>query len=314
MLDIIAEIGSNFNSLQDCSNSISIAKNCGATTVKFQAFSHSALYGFSDEASPLNKYSLPLEWISGLKEKAEIVGIDLLITAFDVKTLEYINPFMAKHKIASSDATYIELVDAAIGTGKEVYLSLGACSMGDIEQIIGRIKNKDQFVFLYCNAAYPSRYHDLRVIDFLRSHFNVRVGYSDHSADVIYTPYMAVKFHGAIVLEKHVNFVNAISPDSPHSLSTDEFQRMVKAIRSDSMDILMPTPEELPMITMHKRRLVAIKDIAVGERFVLGENFGSYRVKEKDYRGISALKSQILDGKQAKADIKAHTPIYPEHV
>ncbi len=257
---------------------------------------------------------MPLELLKGLKEKADLCSIDLACTAFDVETLKYLDPFVKFHKIASSDATYIELVDAAIATGKEVYLSLGACSIGDIDQIMGRIKNKDQIVALYCNSSYPSRYHDLRVIDFLRSHYNVRVGYSDHSLDVIYAPYMAVKFHGALVLEKHVNFVGADSPDAPHSISTEQFQKMIKAINSDSMDILMPTPEELPMITMHKRRLVATKDIAVGERFVLGENFGSYRVKEKDYRGISALKSQILDGKQAKADIKAHTPIYPEHV
>ncbi len=71
MTFIIAEVGSNWNNLEDCLESIQCAKVCGADAVKFQAYTGEALYGTPQVVSN----QLPLEWLPKLKEKADAAGI-----------------------------------------------------------------------------------------------------------------------------------------------------------------------------------------------------------------------------------------------
>ena len=87
---IVAEVGSNFKTLDDCRRSIQLAKSCGADAVKFQAFDHKALYGFDGEISG----SLPLEWLPGLADKANSLGIEFMCSAFSPEILLEVNRYV----------------------------------------------------------------------------------------------------------------------------------------------------------------------------------------------------------------------------
>jgi N,N'-diacetyllegionaminate synthase len=148
-MKIIAEIGSNWHSLDDCLSSIALAKNCGADAVKFQAYSHDALYGYrlsraelyhDEDANTLTARAvdiplagtLPLDWLPTLKAKADSVGVEFMCSAFSVPLLNEVDKFVATHKVASAELTHIRMLERLREIGKPVILSTGASSMNDI--------------------------------------------------------------------------------------------------------------------------------------------------------------------------------------
>jgi len=315
MTFVIAEVGSSWNTLTDCLNSISAAKACGADACKFQLFDEVALYGAGYSVptfgADVKHPFLPPAWLPHLKEKCAAVGIELMVTAFSPEFVEVVDPYVKRHKVASSDLTYPQLLEAVAKTGKPVILSCGASSRGDISGAMACLNNRA--TLLYCNAAYPSRWHDLRGIDRLRNWGGptIAVGFSDHTRDVIYAPWAAVHTHGATVIEKHFQVVPGDFPDTPHSLNVDEFQAMVKAIRGTDNPLIAPTSEEKPMLLRHNRRLIATRHIEAGQPFKYGVNYGAYRSLKDDSKGLTPFAWQHVDNCTAKVALQPGDSIGP---
>lgn len=292
---IVAEIGSNWETLEDCLYSIRMAKSCGADAVKFQAYSHEALYGVWDPEQVPG--TLPLEWLPAMKAEADRAGIEFMCTAFSPELIDAVNPFVNIHKVASSDCTHKRMLERLRAIGKPVLLSTGAHGVEDIRAALAILQDVPQevvskpnrwkgsdidVVLLYCIAAYPACGVDLPVIEEMGRKFGTLVGYSDHTTDFSMVPVSAVLSYGACVLEKHVTFIDAETPDSPHSLKPDDFVEMIKRIKTGQnlagrgvtyadeylSRFPMPMPEEKPMILRHNRRLIATRDIAEGDLLI----------------------------------------------
>lgn len=301
---VIAEVGSNWQSFEHCKDSIALAKNCGAWAVKFQAFDHLSLYGFD---GPSN-HSLPLEWLPKLSEKAKACGIEFMCTAFSPELLEVVDPYVKHHKIASSDLTHKRLLEAVNKTKKPVFLSTGAHGMADVEMALKHLKNCP-VTLMYCVAEYPARMINLEGIQMLRR-LNPLVGYSDHSTDVNVIP-LEAKRRGAVVIEKHVNLVGVTdTPDAPHSLTLEELKAMILNLEGK----MTCSSSERDMYLKHNRRLVATQDIRAGERLIEGKNFGAFRSKVEDTKGVSCWLIDFVHNQVAHADIKQGESIGPEHV
>lgn len=324
---VVAEIGSNWSSFEQCVESIGKAKAAGADAVKFQAFNAQALYGivplYGDEGRKYGAQvarvadsSLLLDWLPKLKEKAKACGIEFMCTAFSPELVEAVDPFVSVHKVASSDNTTPQMLKAVQKTGKPVLLSCGAASKGDVAQAVGLFPRDYPLVLLYCASAYPSRRHNLFLIDELREETGRMVGLSDHSQDVIYAPLAAVRTHGAVVIEKHVTaFPDMQSPDRPHSLTMDEFKIMVDYLRGKrDGGGFNPTSEERDMFLRSNRRLVAIRDIKPGDVLRYGENFGAYRSLEDDAEGYSPMLWEKAEGRQALAALQRGKGLGPKTV
>lgn len=320
---IIAEVGSNWQNFQDAKDSIQMAKQCGADAVKFQLFTHEALYGksyfdachiHSTEPCGPNEmsYALPLEWLPKLKEKADAAGIELMCSAFSPELVKAVDPFVSVHKVASSDLTDPFMLQAVKDTGKPVILSCGASSKNDIGIAVDGYPGiswqgfgDTPLVLLYCNAAYPSRRHNLFLMEELKG-AGVPVGLSDHSLDVIYAPLSAVRHFGAVVIEKHFKLNDSLkTPDSEHSLNRDSFKCMVDYIRGTRDGGLNPTSEEKAMFLRHNKRLLATKDIAEGELLQYGVNFASLRSLEDDTQGLVPFFWEALHGKPIRFSVRA---------
>jgi sialic acid synthase SpsE len=322
---IIAEIGSNWLTLKDCKNAIVQAKACGADAVKFQLFDEKALYGrflnFGWQPGQLDP-----GWLPELAEKAKAVGIEFMCTAFSPELIDAVDPHVTIHKVASSDCTHIRMLERLASIGKPVILSTGAHGPADIRAAL-EILGDTPTVLMYCVAAYPAREIDLGCIEALRSEFRTLAGYSDHSTDALCIPLAAARA-GACVLEKHVTFIDAGTPDSPHSLDAGQFCHMVSALRGERHTVLGPTQAEKGMILRHNRRLIATQDIPEGgilradpvapyQPFdggtdnLLPANFGIFRSLKDETHAFHPFYIDHVDGKIAKRAIKAGDGIGP---
>ncbi len=299
---IIAEVGSNWHTLEDCMKSIEAAKRSGADAVKFQAFNFKGLYGISGESNAYDKKTqLPLEWVKQLRSKADDQKIDFMCTAFDIDTLRSIDSYVDVHKVASSDMNYEDLLFELAQIGKPVILSTGAHSPTEIELALSTLGSVS-IVLMYCVAAYPAKSVNLYLIDRLKE-FECPVGFSDHTLDPVYIPSAAIKQHGACVLEKHFTFNIKDTPDAGHSLNPVEFKLMVDTIKGIRTPLIGATVYEQDMLLKHNRRLIATKTIKKGEQFTKGKNFGAYRALEPQTNTLSPFYAQHIEDRIAKRDI-----------
>jgi N-acetylneuraminate synthase len=280
---VIAEVGSNFDSFEQAKDSIRLAKNCGADAVKFQLFSHKALYGFD---GPVLPGSIHHGWLGGLKQKADAAGIEL-------ELVDVVDPFVNVHKVASSELTHLRLLERIKAKGKPVFLSTGASGIADVNLAI-KILDGVPVVSVFCVSAYPARRVDLKKMEDRKvftdpatnAKKDVLVGYSDHTVDVTNVPKSA-KDRGAVVIEKHVNFFDVKdSPDAPHSLDRYDFKSFVDVLRGTPVSGGGPDEERNAKL-FSNRRLIAMKDIQKGELMLEGENYGAFRSLKEDTRGLS---------------------------
>lgn len=320
---IVAEVGSNWRTLDDCKLSIAMAKRAGADAVKFQLFGPRDLHGMIEGEHEARQagYGLDLrhmkgvcpfldaDWLPILKAKADDTGIDFLCTAFSPELVDAVDPHVEMHKVASAELSHLRLLERIRAKGKPVILSTGASGPEDVRTAL-QVLQGVPIVLMYCVAAYPARDVDFRMIQALQERFpGVPVGYSDHTTDYGVIPRMAID-QGACVLEKHFTAIEADTPDRPHSLTVDEFKKMVQTIRGER-PFAWGSGEENEMRIKHNRRLIATHDIALGSALTEGVNFGIYRSLRDDTRGISAFAVAQVAGKRATRAIAAGEAIGP---
>ncbi|MCL0029214.1 N-acetylneuraminate synthase family protein, partial [Dehalococcoidia bacterium] len=243
---IVAEIGSNYDgSLETAQDYIRAAAENGADAVKFQTLTKETLIAprvlIDDEwvDSPVYQaianLELPDDWHHVLKRTADEHNIEFISTPFYLKAVSLLEDVgVATYKIASSDITFEPLLDAVGRTGKQVLLSTGASSLGDVERAIDILSRSGagDIVVLHCVSNYPPQFDEmnLHAITTLKEAFGLPVGISDHSPGSM-IPIAAVAL-GATVIEKHVTFDQTLpGPDHPFAMPMDEFGEMVSQVR-----------------------------------------------------------------------------------
>lgn len=327
---IIAELSSNYTTLDDCKEAVNLAKSVGADAIKFQYFGDMDLYGYGKEKG------MSLEWLSVLSQRAKNFKIDFMCTAFSPEGYQDIDPYVKAHKVASAESTHVRILQKLRRIGKPVVLSVGATPMLEIGLAmnilqdfqlpintynkfnLGDYKQPDfeplkDVTIMHCVAAYPARNPNLARIEELKKWFpNNKIGFSDHTTDVLTIPREAQRL-GVEVYEKHfTNERNPNSPDSGHSLTVAEFKDMVKGLNDPAYEPLMLG--EIDMYTNHNRRLIATDDIPHGTKLQEGVNFGIFRSRVPESEAYSPFQLSKVDGKKALKDIQKGQGIGPRDV
>jgi sialic acid synthase SpsE len=291
---VIVEVGSNWQTLEHCLKSIEVAKECGADAAKFQVFDYEDLYGFHPHGYDLySASSHPMVqikgWLPELKAKADAVGIELMVTAFSPELVAAVDPYVSVHKIASSDAAWPQMLEAVAKTQKPVLVSFGGKMQDEIDTALSYLADArgswENILPLYCVAAYPADFYDLAAA---RRFF----GISDHTLG--YTAVVEAWRNGAHCIEKHFTaFPDLGTPDRPHSLTPQQFKRMVDILRDRPVET-----EEAAMFLRHNRRLIATRDIHQGEMLLYGQNYGAYRAFQ-DCEGRTPFSWKEIEGSAA---------------
>lgn len=314
MTELIADIGSNWHTLQDCMRGIRVANEMGAQVAKFQLYTFKDLYGFDGDRLPKE---LPREWIPALKAEADRVGIEFMCTPFSPDGVRFLDDFVDRWKIASSNACDYMLVEAVRKTKKPVIISVGAKYNHQVHDIVSPHPRwvNEKLTLLYCVADYltAEKSIDLFHIDRLRAEFPtvVNVGFSDHSCNS-YFALAAAYFHNASTIEVHLNpSPSSIqdTPDARHSLSPGQLFLLAERLKTPFPSPLEPTIGETDMEKMHNVRMVASRDIAQGEEMALSVNVAIARSRTPSFDQINPIRWPVTRMERANCDIKQGTAI-----
>ncbi len=320
---VIAEIGVNHDgSVERAIELVGHAKTAGADAVKLQIFRADALMHGSSRfaeyqqdrceantpADMLRRYELSASDVETVVREIRSHGMAAVATPFslaDVETIESLG--LDAIKIASPDLVNTPLVRRAAKSGKPLLISTGAATREEVESTIARLRRTGMpFGMLHCVSSYPTDDRDTNLcwIGELAA-FDVVVGYSDHSTDLL-AGALAVAA-GAAVIEKHLTYDKAaLGPDHSASADPTDFATYVRAIRR--AELLRGRPGkrvlscEQDVRTVSRQSLVARVDIPAGA--LIDE---SDLIVQRPGTGILAGEIDDVVGRHAEAYIPAGT-------
>jgi N-acetylneuraminate synthase/N,N'-diacetyllegionaminate synthase len=246
---VIAEIGVNHDgSLVRALELVRAAATAGADAVKLQVFRATQLmHGSSrfaeyqsqrvDDASPaemLRRYELSMPDLATIVAAIRSAGLIPLATPFspaDVGVVESLD--LPAVKIASPDLVNRPLLRRAIQTRRPILCSTGAATTAEIAATLAWASPLGASIaLLHCVSSYPVGDGDAHLgwIGELSARFDVPVGYSDHTTDLL-AGALAVAA-GACVVEKHLTYDRAADgPDHSASADPEQFAQYVAQIR-----------------------------------------------------------------------------------
>ena len=318
---VIAEIGSNFNTLDQALKSIDAAIGCGVDAVKFQTFRADTVTkrnvsfpketaGGQDQYELFKKYELSEEWHRELFKYAREKGIIAFSTPghqTDVDLLEKIG--VPLYKVGSDDCTNLPFLKYIAEIGKPMLVSTGMANLAEVVEAVETVLStgNKQLVILHTVANYPIKdmgQVNLRAIQTLRHAFNdeVLVGYSDHTTSL--TIPVAAVVMGACVYERHFTIdKNLDAPDAFLSADPAEMKAIVKAIREAESalgdGIKRPASSEKDMRRDTRKSIIARGNIRKGEKITADKLI----IKRPGY-GVEPKHLGIVIGRNATANIK----------
>jgi sialic acid synthase SpsE/RimJ/RimL family protein N-acetyltransferase len=327
---IIAEAGSNWR-LGSTARDIAMAKTlidtaaeAGVDAVKFQTFRPESIYvrkagvskylsdsGFQGSMQELfTDLAMPYDMISILEGHCKSQKVEFMSTSFSLQDFEAIDPYVKRHKIASYEIGYFDLIDQAAKSGKPTIISTGAANEEEIAWAVERYRKMGglHLTLLQCTAAYPSDASSLhlRTIAWLKRRYGSNVGLSDHSRHPTCAPIAAVAL-GAKVIEKHFTLHHLLpGPDHAFALNGNELKEMVDAIRQTERmlgsDVKIIDPAEEELRSFARRGIQALRPIKKGEVFFEGSNIAILRPGNQKL-GIYPKYMDVITGKIAQRDI-----------
>lgn len=302
---IIAEIGIHHNgSLLEAMRLADAAKLGGAHAIKLQHYTaerlvHPTATAFWNtefprgeaESNQLALYSshkmLDAAQMEGLRLHCCDIGIDLAATGFSIEDVDFIDPYVRFHKIASCDLTNIPLLRHVGSKGKPIVMSVGAMTcihelktalafICQGRQLHGNTKfmcsNVNNIAILHCVLEYPTAIHNANLLNIMRIReqlgdmYRHPIGYSDHTLRGGEALQIATSL-GARVLEKHFTITpNAEGADHYHGATTQTLLEF-NAWRLRQSEYLLPTnPKAEDKARKQARRgIYASRDIKAGE-------------------------------------------------
>ena len=323
---LIAEIGVNHEGdLALAKRLVALAKQGGADAAKFQSYKadriasrRSPAYWDTSKEPTASQFELFSKYDKfGAAEYAELalycrqLGIDFASTPFDLGAVEFLDPLVSFHKIASADITNVPLLRAVASKRKPVLLSTGASTIAEVDMAVDVLDKAGcrDIVLLHCILNYPCPIANanLNMIDGLRRVFPERViGYSDHTVpDGQMQVLTAAWLKGAVVLEKHFTHDKTLpGNDHYHAMDVEDLSRfrrnVLQLAEALGDEHKRPLADESPA-REHARRSIVV-DRTVRKDEVLTERDLTCK---RPAHGVSPLFWDQIVGRRASRDLEA---------
>ncbi|MCX5778214.1 MAG: N-acetylneuraminate synthase [Elusimicrobia bacterium] len=290
---IIAEAGVNHNgSLAIARRLVSEAAKAGADAVKFQTFradaiaaknAPKAMYQKKTTPKMQNQYQMLKALELNESDHRVLIAycrtkkIKFISSPFDVESVRLLGRLgLDTIKIPSGEITNFPYLREIGKMRKNILLSTGMADKGEIAAalkiLVGCGTSVEKITILHCNTEYPTPFQDanLNAIVFLKKHFRMKTGYSDHTTGI--EAALAAVALGAEVIEKHFTLDRKMrGPDHKASIEPGELKRLVTSVRNIE-SALGKTTKTVTNSERENRGIVrksvfAAVDIAKGELF-----------------------------------------------
>jgi len=265
---VIAEAGVNHNGrLALALELVDAAAQAGADAVKFQAFRAEELVtpdaakaAYQQDCGPddetqydmLKRLELTVNDFRVLQQRCRECGLDFLVTPFSPGWVDSLMELgVSALKLGSGSLGALALLRAVGGTRRPVLLSTGMADLAEVDEALSVLRQAgaDRLAVMHCVSLYPAKLEqvNLRAMQTLASHTGLRVGFSDHTREVV-TGALAVAA-GASILEKHLTLDRTMEgPDHRASLEPTAMRRYVRlacqAHSAMGQSHKQPLPEE----------------------------------------------------------------------
>jgi len=329
-LYFIADIAANHDGdLNRALMLIELAKECGADAAKFQNFQASKIVsktGFDEMSKDKMSHqanwnksvfqvyqeaSVPFDWTVKLKKKCDEVGIEYFTSAYDMESVDKVDPYVNVYKIGSGDITWLELIEYIAKKGKPVMLAAGASTMEDVERAMKLLrKHTKDIVLMQCNTNYTAslenyKHINLNVLTSFRKKFpDVILGLSDHTHG--HATVLGAITLGARVFEKHfTDDTTRVGPDHKFAMNPESWKQMV--FRSNELyqalgdGIKKIEGNEKDTAVVQRRALRYAKDLNIGHKL---EHEDLFPLRPRPAEGIPPYDIGKLIGKKLKRDVK----------
>ncbi len=325
---VVAELSANHGQdIRRAKDLVRAAADVGADAVKLQTYTPATLT-IDCDADPFrvgegmlwqgrtlfDLYSeayTPWEWHAELKELAEGLGLALFSSPFDPSAVDLLCELkVPAFKVASFEIVDLPLVQQIARAGKPMIISTGMATIAEIDRAVtaAREAGASEIALLRCTSAYPASPEDmdLRTIPHMADAWHVPVGLSDHTLGT--TAAVAAVSLGASLLEKHFTLDRAEGgPDAEFSLTPQEFQRLVDAVREAERALgsvrYGPSSSETRSLPF-RRSLFVVEDVREGEPFTDG-NIRSIRPSN----GLLPEYADQVLGRRATRSVSRGTPL-----
>lgn len=280
---IIAEIGYNFNTLEEALKSIDSAVECGADAVKFQSFKAETVTsraidfpqegGGGNQYEEFKKYEISEDHHRILFQYAEKKKIVCFSSPSFYDDADFLDKLRVPlFKIGSDDLTNYPFLEYVARKNKPIILSTGMATLheisGAVEAILGT--GNDQLVLLQCVSNYPIKdlnTVNLRAMVTMKDSFGVLTGFSDHTT-TLSVP-MGAAALGMSVYERHFTIDKKLpAPDCALSADPVEMKAIVQGIREIEMalgdGVKRPVDSEMKMRKDSRKSIIATRDLEPG--------------------------------------------------
>jgi len=244
--------------------------------------------------------------------RREIVFIS---TPFDEDSADFLERLgVPAFKISSGDLTHTPFLSHVAKKGRPMIVSTGMSTLDDVKVAVEAVRScgNREILLTHCVSSYPAPIGEanLRIMETLRSAFEVPVGYSDHTLG--FEVAIAAVALGACLIEKHITLDKSLpGPDHRASLDPAEFARMTKAIRLVEQALGSRTKSyaesERDVMRVARRSIVASRDILEGE--TIHRDMLDFK---RPATGLPPSRLPLVLGRQARRKILADEAIEEE--
>lgn len=322
---IVAEIGVNHEGDEAvAADLIRQAAEAGADAVKFQTYT---VGNYVSTVQPERRersagFELSHDAFRRLRRVADEAGVTFFSTPLHADDVDFLDEIAPIFKVSSGDLTYLELIRHVATKGKPTIISTGLGTLDEIRAAVDTFLavrpdagRNGELMLMHCVAAYPTPAEDanLRNMDWLKQHFDLPVGYSDHTLGSKACE-LAVAA-GAAAIEKHFTYRIEDQAFHDHALSADPamMKEIVAAVRTAETYLgrveRQRSEAEIKLIQHLRRSLAAARDIPAGTP--VEREWLTYL---RPAWGLLPGDADALVGRRLKQDVKAGGLIHGEDI